>query len=306
MKLKMVNNSTKNFISKVNQIHNNKYNYKKTIYTKANCKVIIICKTHGDFNQRASAHISGQGCPKCANLIKNESKTSNKNEFINKANIIHNNKYDYSLVEYINAKTKIKIICEKHGEFEQIPKNHIQESGCPNCSKNIKYDTKSFIKIANKIHNNKYNYTKTIYVNKRTKVKITCLFHGIFEQEAGSHIRKNGSGCPYCKESKGELKIKTILEKNNIIFIRQKTFDDCKLIKKLPFDFYLPDYNTCVEYDGEQHFKSIPIFGGDKRLIKQQFTDNTKNLYCKINNINLFRISYLDNIEEIMVKIFTT
>ena len=127
-------------------------------------------------------------------------------------------------------------------------------------------------------------------------MKIICKTHGIFEQEPRHHT--TGEGCPFCKKSKGEKFIKKYLTLKNINYISQKTFDGCKNIKQLYFDFYLPDYNTCIEYDGEFHFKSIKYFGGDERLKQQQKRDNIKNIYCKDKNINLYRIKYNENIEE--------
>lgn len=95
----------------------------------ANTKVCIICPKHGEFWQTPSGHLSGKGCPKCYK----ESRSSTTEEFINKAREIHGNKYDYSKVNYVNAYTKVCIICPKHGEFWQIPANHLNGHGCPNC-----------------------------------------------------------------------------------------------------------------------------------------------------------------------------
>jgi len=227
------------------------------------------------------------------------SKRLTSEEFIVKANEIHKNKYDYSLVNYINNKTKIKIICPIHGLFEQKPNNHVTlKQNCMKCSIEINNifnkkqacTTNEFIKKAINIHGDKYDYSSVKYINKKTKVDIICPIHGIFEQQPNYHLRK--SGCQKCSESKGELIITNFLIAEQINFIKQKTFDDCLMKNKLPFDFYLPDYNICIEYDGEQHYKPIKIFGGVDRFIKQQQTDKIKNEYCYNNNIHLFRIKY--------------
>jgi len=104
-------------------------------------------------------------------------------EFINRAEKIHRNKYDYSLVEYVNTKTKIKIICKKHGIFEQTPNNHLCGKNCPKCHDYNKLTTKEFINKAEKDHGNKYDYSLVEYVNTKTKIKIICKKHGIFEQK---------------------------------------------------------------------------------------------------------------------------
>src|ERR1035437_7209279 len=100
-------------------------------------------------------------------------------------------------------------------------------------------------------------------------------------------------GCESNKSSIGERLIKTYLDENNIKYEREKKFDDCKNIKELPFDFYLPEYNLCIEYDGELHYKSSIQFGGEKRLNRVKEHDEIKNKWCKDNNIKLLRIHYL-------------
>lgn len=116
--------------------------------------------------------------------------------FIKKSNDIHNNKYDYSKVDYINNSTKVCIICPEHGEFWQTPNSHLSGVGCPSCYGNKKLTNTQFIEECKKIHNGKYSYDKTHYKNKRSKVIITCPIHGDFEQLAANH--KRGQGCPEC------------------------------------------------------------------------------------------------------------
>jgi len=117
-------------------------------------------------------------------------------EFINKSNIVHDDKYDYSFVNYVNSKTKVRIICLKHGEFWQTPSNHLSGHGCSKCGGRYKLTTEEFIIRSNKIHNNKYNYSEVKYFNNKTKVKIKCPNHGIFLQRPDAHLR--GQGCPKC------------------------------------------------------------------------------------------------------------
>ena len=104
-------------------------------------------------------------------------------------------------------------------------------------------------------------------------------------------------GC-MCK-SKGEMYVEEILHKLNIEFERQKRFDDCKSKRTLPFDFYIPKFNVCIEQDGEQHFKSIEHWGGEERFLERQLNDQIKNDFCKDNNIKLVRIPYTKNEQEI-------
>lgn len=117
---------------------------------------------------------------------------------------------------------------------------------------------------------------------------------------------KSGVGCPVCNESKGEKTIREHLKNNNISFIQEYRFDNCKYKNQLPFDFYIPEYNLCIEFDGEQHFEAFEYFGGEERFKIIQIRDNIKNNYCKENNINLLRIPYweLNNIEKILDEEF--
>ena len=277
------------FIKKSKKIHKNKYNYSLVNYINISKKVKIICSKHGVFEQSPYSHLQSCGCIKCAGTQK-----SNTIIFTLKSKKIHKNKYDYSLVNYKNNYTKVKIICPKHGIFEQAPNNHLIGHGCHECGNSKKLTTKKFIEKAKKIHFNKYDYSLVKYKNYKTKIKIVCSKHGIFEQTPDNHISKN-QNCPKCNiSSKGEYTISKLLENNNIIFETQKTFDDCKNINKLPFDFYLPDHNLCIEYDGRQHFNINTIYYTENIKIN----DNIKTEYCSNNNINLLRIPYTDDIDE--------
>ena len=102
-------------------------------------------------------------------------------DFISKAIAVHGEKYDYSKVEYVNALTKVTIICPIHGAFEQKPANHLRGHGCPYCGGSAKHTTEQFIESARKIHGNKYDYSQVEYVTNRTPVKIICPIHGVFE-----------------------------------------------------------------------------------------------------------------------------
>ena len=122
-------------------------------------------------------------------------------EYIQKAREIHGNKFDYSKTTYISSREPIVVICPIHGEFQQLPKSHLIGSGCPQCGNKLKSQQKKltqeiFVTRCNEVHNNKYDYSKVIYTNKRDKVTIICPIHGEFEQEAGHHMR--GQGCPEC------------------------------------------------------------------------------------------------------------
>lgn len=218
---------------------------------------------------------------------------------------------NYTLVEpfvYKNVKTKIHLKCNidnndwitSYGEF--INNN----SGCIVCfrkSKKTKIEVDNNILIRCKEMN--YELVKPfVYKNNNSKIYLRCLKHeNNFEWVVSYRgFILSDKNCPKCKNSKGEILITKFLQNNNIKYIDEYKFDDCKYKNKLSFDFYLPELKTCLEYDGKQHYKSIKHFGGEKRLIEQKIKDEIKNKYCKNNNIKLIRIPYTEynNIEKIL------
>ena len=280
------------FIYRSKIIHGDKYDYSKSIYTGSRKLIKIICPLHLEFQQTPNNHLSGKGCPSCSNNRK-----LSKKIFIEKSNKVHNNTYSYKLKEVPSSNDKIDIICHIHGEFKQRVSNHLNGQGCPKCK--IGNNKKSFEIKANDIHNNKYSYDD--YIDSHTKIDITCPIHGIFKQLPKNHLNLS-HGCPRCSTSKGESEVRKVLEQNNIEYIDQYTFEDCINKSKLKFDFYLPEHNTCIEYDGIQHFKPINRFGGYEGFKETKKRDYIKNEYCEVNNINLIRISYtsFNDIENIV------
>ncbi len=211
-------------------------------------------------------------------------------------NTIHHKKYDYSKVKYKSIKEKVIIICPIHGEFEQSIESHIRKkAGCSKCFGNNKSTTAEFILKAIQYHGKKYDYSKVKYTTSHHKVTIICPIHGAFEQLPGNHLNKS-AGCPVCNESKGEKKVSEILTDLNITFQRQCRFEKCRDKYTLPFDFFLTDYNICIEFDGIQHFIEQGLFNNLEDTIKK---DNIKTTYCLKNNIKLIRIKY-DNIQNIL------
>ena len=280
--------TTIEFIENAKNVHGDRYDYSLVNYVNSRTVVDVICKEHGIFQQTPSNHIGGQNCPVCMNKGK-----SNNERFIIAAKNIHGDRYDYTLVNYINNSIKIKIICNVHGGFKQRPQRHLQGDGCPKCNGGIKISQDEFIGRAINLHGDRYNYSRVKYVNSSTKVDIVCNIHGIFLMRPNNHL--NGQGCPMCEnKSIGEKLIYKWLTDNSIKFETQKTFINCKNQRQLPFDFYLPDYNTLIEYDGKQHHKPISYMGGQSGFEYRKLNDKIKNDYAKNNNIKLLRISYIE------------
>jgi hypothetical protein len=208
------------FVEKAKKVHGDKYNYTKTIYTKSINKIIITCYKHGDFEQLVSQHLQGRGCFQCGSELRGNNQRFDIITFIQKAKMVHGDKYDYSNTVYIKSDELVTIICSVHGIFEQIANTHLQGGGCPRCSNQLrankkKSDINTFIEKAIRIHGDKYDYTETIYTESRNQLNIICKIHGLFEQTGNNHLQ--GKGCQKC------AKLVTIekLKSNNETFIEK-------------------------------------------------------------------------------------
>ncbi len=280
--------TTEQFISEAREVWSDKYDYSLVVYKGALKKVKIIYDGV-IFEQVAIHHLKGLS----------PEKTLNKENFIRKSKLKHGEKYDYSLVNFKDGNTVV-MIGYKGVYYLQKPYHHLS-GNCPeNINLSVKKSTEQFINESNRVHDFKYLYDNTNYVSNQTKVIITCLKHGDFEQRPLSHLQ--GMGCPNCNESKGEKIISKFLDKNKINYSRQKKFIDCRNVFELPFDFYIPSKRTLIEFDGEQHFRPVEHFGGLKAYEQLKINDKIKNDYCEDNYINLIRIRYdrVDKIEEIL------
>lgn len=286
-----------NFISKSNITHGDLYDYSLVEYSGCKEKVKIICKIHGIFEQTPDNHMRRRGCPMC-----DPSKKSNNDSFISKSKIIHGDLYDYSSVDYKNSKKNVKIICKTHGIFEQTPNNHLKGTTCPMCKSLSKIKTESnFILDCISKHGNLYDYSLVEYNGCKEKVNIICRKHGIFEQKPNNHL--SGQGCPICKSSKGEIEIMNHLDIKNIEYIREYRFSDCRNKNTLPFDFFLPKLNVCIEFNGIQHYKDIEYFTRNVPLSETNLKDYLKKTYCEKNNIKLIVIKYDENIIERLINL---
>lgn len=293
------------WLLKSNQTHNNYYDYSLVIYKNTKTKVNIICPVHGVFSQRADVHKNGQGCRKCSMDKVSKYRRLTYEEFIHKCKMVHGDLYRY--FNYYGYKNKCKIECVKcNNIFEQLASNHLKGQGCPKCGIIISSDKRrkrlsQFIKDSNNKHFNKYNYSKSNYINCMTKLIISCPGHGDFEQTPNNHLQ--GKGCPSCKESYNVSIISNFLDNKNIKYIKEHKFQSCININPLPFDFYLPDYNMCIEYDGEHHYIPIENWGGINNLKKVQINDSIKDKWCSQNRIFLIRIPFWESPIDFLTSI---
>lgn len=272
-------------LSKMQNIHNNKYEYDMSTYKSLNEKIRIICPEHGEFWQTPSAHLQGQGCPKCGLKIAHSKQKKTLSEFVLEARKIHGDKYDYSFVNYVNAHTKIKIKCKICGNiFEQTPLSHLHGNGCPICGRNkannsITLTKDEFIERAKKVHGDKYDYSKVEYINSRTPVKIICPEHGEFWQTPNAHLV--GKGCQICgngnRSSVFEKEISDFLKSNDV----KVETTNREILHGDEIDILLPEYGVGIECDG--------IYWHSEKFKNKNYHLN-KTLKCQEKGIRLIHI----------------
>lgn len=217
----MAKYTTESFIAKANEIHNNKFTYEKTIYTKMCETIIVTCPIHENFEIKASLHIHNSGCSSCGNEARREKNIKNckaraytTEEFIEIAKDIHGDRYDYSETEYKGLRHNVIIKCDVHGVFEQMAQAHIyMDQGCSICFKEKRlrifdqdwndpnYDPDYFFVKAREMYGQRYDYNKTDLVNRTNgTVEIGCRQHGSFFIRPANHIHANKKqGCQQCE-----------------------------------------------------------------------------------------------------------
>jgi hypothetical protein len=293
--------TTDTYIERCEYIHNNKYDYTLVEYSRLRDNIKIICKEHGVFEQRAQAHLNGSSCIKCYK----DSRNISQDEFINKCDIIHKSKYDYSNTVFTGSKSIINIICKKHGKFEQFAYKHLIGQGCSICAnEKHRISLDYFIKKSRDIHKNKYDYSNVEYFNNSTKVSIICKKHGDFEQSPNNHT--NGKGCPKCSkivsnmetnwlDSIGipnEFRQKTINLNNRII--KADAIDN---INKIIYEFY-GDYwhgNPCI-YNPKEINKVTGL--SFEELYRKTIEREKIILDSGFSIINIWESDYKNNIRK--------
>lgn len=299
--------SFEDFLLQAREVHGNKYSYFKDSFSKISARTKINCSIHGDFEQMADAHIrQASGCPKCGAVSQIGKRRMSKEDFILKSKAVHGDKYNYSKVVYKNSRENITIICPVHGEFYPAPGNFLLGSGCPKCSlieqhEKQKKSVEDFINDSIKVHGDKYDYSEVKYNGGKVFVEIICKKHGAFHQSPNNHQR--GNGCPFCNSSKGEKRIKLILDNLEVRYFTQHTFDGLVDKRKLKCDFYLPDSNMVIEFNGKQHYEEVKTWGGKEAFNEVQRRDELKRVFLKSVNIKLLEIPYTENdLENLIIK----
>ena len=261
-------------------------------YENMKSYIKCICLECGlEYTSIAKNIIEGHGCPRCAGKYKR-----NHDEFIYEMQKINP---DLKILNiYKHSKSIIKYKCLKCGYENEVRANSLLRGcGCPKCKGVAKYTQREFENIAKSKNKNIKILSK--YDGKNKKVKCRCLIcKNEWETKAFNLI--SGRGCPSCNFSRGEGKIRDILNENGIQYESQKKYFDLLGINggQLSYDFYIPDYNLLIEYQGVQHSMPVEFFGGEKRFRQQEKNDYRKREYAKEHNIQLLEIWYNENIEQ--------
>lgn len=258
------------FIKRSNNIHSDFYDYVDE-YKNARSRIKILCPIHGEFYQKPYSHLQGIGCPKCGFKKSSDFNRKGNDRFIEQANKIHNNYYNYDKVIYNSNKDDIIIRCPKHGDFKQSPQSHLKGHGCIKCSpKKENKPNDIFIAQSSKIHNNKYRYIDE-YKGAHVKIDILCPKHGTFSQTPNSHLKNRG--CPDCQFNNSSKLEREWLDTIGVDKKYRNTFIriDGKLYK---FDAYVPDTNTIYEFYGDfWHGNPDRFKEGENNKSKISFSD---------------------------------
>ena len=263
-------------------------------YVNANNYVLHKCLKDGyEWNARPANVLSGFGCPKCSERFRRT-----HNDYILEVEELNP---DVVVVGKFNGlQTPILHKCAIHDvEWMANPESILRGCRCWKCGNDATREkiTKTHCQYVDDLKSvNPDVMVIDTYAGCFTPILHKCMIDG-YEWMAVPTYILSGRGCPRCQESTGEREIRQWLEENNIEYVFQKTFQDCKDKRELPFDFYLPQYNSIIEYDGGQHFKPIPFFGGYDAFEARVKHDKIKDQYCETNNIRLLRIPYFKDVD---------
>lgn len=287
------------FIIKVRDIHQNKFMFFNE-YTGSQFKMKVHCNICGyNFESTPNSLLSGRGCKKCAD----RKSTKTKEQFELEVYKLYKNKFSI-LSSYNKMVDNITIKCNEHDEIITLRTRTFLKGKtcCSQCEMNDgrrkSYTTETYLdKLKKNEKFREYDFSKFVYKNSRTSCIVICNNGHEFITTPSS--LSSGRGCGKCglhtTTSKPVFDIIEVLESYNINHIREYKFDDCFNTYKLPFDFFLPDYNICIEYDGKQHFEILEHWGGEFEFNNRIENDSIKNQYCLTNNIKLYRIKYDEN-----------
>lgn len=255
-------------MKKVHEVHGETYDYSLLRFTSVDETVEIGCKHHGFFRQKMVSHMRGSKCPKCVKAAERMS----FDEFIVRSREIHGDRYDYDQDSFVAYSSPVRISCSRHGWFLQRAGSHVNGMGCRDCAKDIsRSTTEQFIDSAKVVHGDRYDYSRSVYLNSKTPIEIICQSHGSFWIRPNGHVSSR-MGCQRCWESKGEAALAAELNRLGIRFLKEYKVPGYRY----RYDFYLIDDDIYIEFHGKQHYESVEIFGGEKGFFETRKRDSSK------------------------------
>ena len=282
------------FLNKASKKHNlDEYDWSDFDILKRNesGKVEFCCKKHGKYWDWPNNFLKGHGCHICYGKEKSDEEV--REELSKLHPMLDFSQAKYSEKDHLR---RIKVICPKHGEQLISYNNLMNGQGCYYCGRErtaIKktMTNEEFIRRGKEIFGDEYTYEHLDMFNRDEdgKVIVTCQKHGDFKVLPTNFFK--GVGCPVCAESSLEGEVRRFLEENKIEYIYQCNYKTFEWLGKQRLDFYLPEYNIAIECQGNQHFKPIDLFGGEKGFIKILTLDIEKRKKCKENNVKLLYYS---------------
>lgn len=267
-------------------------------YVNTHSKTLCKCTICGyEWSPTIDKLFQGRGCPSCSKRVKGTTESFQK--------ALQNKNLNFTVLgEYENRSTPVEVKCNECGHIWKVrPYDLLNKQGCPKCSGKLPLTQEE---VESRIFKaNPDVEVISSYISANYKLKCKCKICGNIWEASPINLFA-GTGCPACKESKGEKYIRHYLEAKNVNFISQYIIKDdvFRSRNKVYVDFYLPDYNIFIEYNGKQHYIPINYFGGQTQLEEQKKRDEDLRLFCNLNAIQLIEIKYSEDIQESLDKLF--
>lgn len=276
-----------------------------TPFENTKTMMLIRCDRCGlKFKRSYDAYKNHKECPFCSNdKVKVPWDTPTFSWYVN-----HITGGQYELMsDYHSVGVNVKIMHKQCGHiYEVLPLNFLKGDRCPyekyqRVARTQNMGNEEFQRRVKELVGEEYEPVGQYATARKPILMKHNKCGNIWETTPDNFLR--GHGCPICKESNGEKAVAKYLAAHNITFIRQKKFEGCRIKYMLPFDFYLPKQNMCIEYDGEQHFHPIRFFGGEEKFKYTHYRDLYKNRFCKEHQIKLIRIKYTEDVNNVLEQV---
>lgn len=282
------------FVKELNDLDDFKNYLVLDKYEKSTVKVRFKHLSCGNvFSMLPGCFLRGQRCPQCRQKEARKHRLEHDNQkFLVNFKKASNNEYTL-LGSYINATTKIKFKHLKcNNSFYMSPHHFIDDHArCPFCYGTPRKTLNEFKNQLSELYGSRYTILDTEYINTETHIACRCNLCGHIWKPTPANLLR-GYGCPSCNYSKGEHLIRQVLESQKIVYKSPMSFSGLVDVGRLRYDFYLPQFNTLIEYQGIQHYSPIDYFGGEIQLRRQQKHDQMKRDYAKEHNYILIEIPY--------------